>query len=279
MEKIIEDKIVMFIIVALGFFAIIFSPVIIAMFGKFYGKFARKINQLDKTDFENNKEYYREILKTNSPLILGYLDKLELNKNIIIAELLFLKKINIIEIQDGKIEKIARSAVSHMSEEEFLLNIENGKLVIKKDFFFNLRELVACDAEDLKYVEEQKKNKIRIGKGAFLFFSYIFAIIITLFFAFIRNEIEFVKTHVIYTLFAALVYMPMSMILTFFTLGVFFAEKDKAGVIYKRTAKGRELNRKLEGLKNYLKDYSMLDERESKEIELWEDYLIYSVMF
>ena len=51
------------------------------------------------------------------------------------------------------------------------------------------------------------------------------------------------------------------------------------GIIGKRTKKGRELNQKLEGLKNYLKDYSLMDEREAKEIELWEDYLIYSVMF
>ena len=48
---------------------------------------------------------------------------------------------------------------------------------------------------------------------------------------------------------------------------------------YKRTQKGKELNQKLEGLKHYLKDYSLLSEREAKEIELWEDYLIYSVMF
>ena len=55
--------------------------------------------------------------------------------------------------------------------------------------------------------------------------------------------------------------------------------KNGKGRIYKRTKKGQEINRKLEGLKNYLKDYSMLDEREAKELELWDEYLIYSVMF
>ena len=49
--------------------------------------------------------------------------------------------------------------------------------------------------------------------------------------------------------------------------------------MHKRTQKGKELNKKLEGLKHYLEDYSLLSEREAKEIELWEDYLIYSVMF
>ena len=55
--------------------------------------------------------------------------------------------------------------------------------------------------------------------------------------------------------------------------------KGKGGKLYKRTQKGKEINKKLEGLKHYLKDYSLLSEREAKEIELWEDYLIYSVMF
>ena len=40
-----------------------------------------------------------------------------------------------------------------------------------------------------------------------------------------------------------------------------------------------EINKKLEGLKNFLKDFSKLDERTSEEIKLWDEYLIYSVMF
>ena len=48
---------------------------------------------------------------------------------------------------------------------------------------------------------------------------------------------------------------------------------------YRRTNKAKELNKKLEGLKNYLKNYSMLDEIEAEAISLWEDYIIYSVIF
>jgi uncharacterized membrane protein len=69
-------------------------------------------------------------------------------------------------------------------------------------------------------------------------------------------------------------------IIMFFTYIPFkIAYVENRGKLYKRTSKGRELNQKLEGLKNYLKDYSLMDEREAKEIELWDDYLIYSVMF
>ena len=43
--------------------------------------------------------------------------------------------------------------------------------------------------------------------------------------------------------------------------------------------KGEELNENLEGLKNYLKDYSNIHEKDEKSLTLWEDYLIYSVIF
>ena len=48
---------------------------------------------------------------------------------------------------------------------------------------------------------------------------------------------------------------------------------------YIRNKKSKDINEKLEGLKNYIKDYSLLDEKTSDDITVWEDYLIYSVMF
>ena len=48
---------------------------------------------------------------------------------------------------------------------------------------------------------------------------------------------------------------------------------------YKRTPKGEIVNKKIEGLKIYMKDYSLLDQREQEELVVWEEYLIYSVIF
>jgi uncharacterized membrane protein len=48
---------------------------------------------------------------------------------------------------------------------------------------------------------------------------------------------------------------------------------------FKRTEKGEKINTNLEGLKNYLKEYSLLEKRNYEEIGIWEDYLIYSVIF
>jgi uncharacterized membrane protein len=46
-----------------------------------------------------------------------------------------------------------------------------------------------------------------------------------------------------------------------------------------RTDKGEEINKKLEGLKIFIRDFSILNGREKKELILWKEYLIYSVMF
>lgn len=46
---------------------------------------------------------------------------------------------------------------------------------------------------------------------------------------------------------------------------------------YKRTIKGTELLNKAYALKNYLKDYSLIKEKNAKELALWENYLIYAV--
>ena len=46
-----------------------------------------------------------------------------------------------------------------------------------------------------------------------------------------------------------------------------------------RTKKGEQVNEKLEGLKKYLEDFSSLENKSEEELILWEDYLIYSVIF
>ncbi len=45
---------------------------------------------------------------------------------------------------------------------------------------------------------------------------------------------------------------------------------------YRRTLKGKELLNKAYGLKNFLKDFSLIKNRKEKELVLWEYYLIYA---
>lgn len=47
---------------------------------------------------------------------------------------------------------------------------------------------------------------------------------------------------------------------------------------YRVTLKGKEMLNKAYALKNYLKEYSLIKDRTEKELVLWEDYLVYSVI-
>ena len=48
---------------------------------------------------------------------------------------------------------------------------------------------------------------------------------------------------------------------------------------YVRTKIAKKINENLEGLKNYIKDFSNLKEKDKEALTLWNEYLIYSVMF
>ena len=138
---------------------LIIVPVMSAFIGKLIGKLIRKKSQLTIEDLKKDKDYYREILLNNSPLILGYLDNLELEKKDIIAEILFLKIENIIEISDGKIEKAENYHTAKLkpTQKQILEKILYGKLRIKESFLLELREAISHEAENLFLIKKKEK--------------------------------------------------------------------------------------------------------------------------
>lgn len=260
--------------------------------GAKYGSVEKKWRQLDKTDFENTKTYYRDILKEYSPIVLGYIDNQELNNEDIIAELLYLKKCKLIDIKDNKIVKLENYDKLNLSNtDKVILNkIIDGKLIIN-DMEYDLRNLVEeeCEKKNLLLIKKTNSMKLIIKLIIKLIFILICTCIVFLgiHMLIIKDTsviktwgwIEGLKRHNDTILVLGIgIFMGVLVSLGYSNLFVNGYKKGK-GIIYKRTSKGSELNQKLEGLKKYLKDYSMLSEREEKEIELWEEYLIYSVMF
>lgn len=47
---------------------------------------------------------------------------------------------------------------------------------------------------------------------------------------------------------------------------------------YKRTKRGNELVQLLKGLKSFIKDFSLLADKNKEEINMWEDFLIYAIV-
>lgn len=259
------------IIVIVLFISFMVLPIIVAIK---LAKNSHKKDKLNADDFNRNKIYYREILDRYSPSILAYMDTMQVNYSItIISTLLYLKNKNYIDIIDNtivkKVENFNNKENLGRTEKLIFDNIKDNQVKIEKD---TINNIVLQDAIDKKIVvadynrnKEKIKNKIRI-------FVIIFIILLFLNF-FINNESLFGEIIQILCIFLLPIFF-ITGIIYFFS----YVHKNNENPIY-RTDLGIEINKKLEGLKNYISEYSIMDKRNVNELDLWEDYLIYSVIF
>ena len=72
--------------------------------------------------------------------------------------------------------------------------------------------------------------------------------------------------------------IPIMLVILFYIISAIYISKKIKGVnVY--TKEGTEERAKWRGLKNFLKDFSLIDEREIPELVLWEQYLVYATGF
>lgn len=252
--------------------------VILIYFGFRFGIKRFKKDKLSEIDFKKYEAYYRDILKNYSPAELSYIDKFEiLPQNDIAASLLSLELNNNIYL-DNKIQINNTSTENISSNEKYILDsIEDGKITN-----LNETEFTTKVKEDAIKNGLLKESKIEWGKFtrvlilSISFMALMIFICITLFSDFVSNPTNIADWKLFILMFAILLilYLPISIGIYFNTYIVKMKKNS-----YIRTKKGEELNENLEGLKNYLKDYSNIHEKDEKSLTLWEDYLIYSVIF
>ncbi len=180
--------------------------------------------KLSNMTFEQEKNYFREIIKKYSIAELSYIDGFDLeNPKDIIAALLKLEKENIIMIENNRIKKLDNNNLILKESEKYLLNhIEEGFLKLEND---------------LEYIYMVEKECVE------------------------DNLIEKI---------------PYDDVLKSVSLNTLLG---KGLVRAKILDNGKEIHEKLNGLKNFLKDFSKLEDKKRKNIVLWDDYLIYSVLF
>lgn len=231
-----------------------------------------QFNKLSKVDFLGNKELYRDILSNYSPVMLAYLDKMQYNYDIsIVAGLLSLKNKGFIEFKEDKINIIKFDFYNLELPERYIIeNIKNGKVEIEKSNN-QLKEMI---------FEEGKRKNLLLSKNNWmeiyrkskrkLILFIIIIIIIGMIIIKSTNQQELIN--MIFEKIIAVIFGCGGLYISFYVINY---QKNP----YIRNKSAEELNEKLEGLKNYLKDYSLLKDKESEDIVLWEEYLIYSVIF
>ena len=239
---------------------------------------------LSKVDFINGKEIYRELLKEYSTMSLAYVDdfKEDVDKYAVIT-LLGLELKNKIKIKDTGIEIIDNSIEELRESEQYvLLNIRNGWLEIR-----NLKEFTSLAKKEAIQRGLVEKNPAArraptgttgeliikgIKKALFYFISIVVIVLVVIAIA----EMDMGPFEDTFSLIGYIILMPVTMAFLCLNYIAYHINTHKTSF---RTELGEMVNVKLEGLKNYIKGYSLLKEKEKEQLKLWDEYLIYSVMF
>ena len=228
-----------------------------------------QITKLSRVDFVNDKQLYRDILKNYSPVLLAYIDKMRFDYDIsVVSGLLNLKNKGYIETCEDKLNIIKYDFFNlNMPERYIIENIRNGKVE-------NANQLRNIVFEDGKRKGLLIPNEKWIGmfpkgmKNLFIFTAIYFFIVYPILEDLILhfNNAVILKDIISITVVLGYIYVCV------------YAMKSEEN-LYIRSKTAKELNQKLEGLKNYIDEYSLLKDKTSEDIALWEDYLIYSVIF
>lgn len=211
-----------------------------------------KITKLSKEDFLKNEDYYRDLILNYDLIELSYIDNLELNKDKdVVVALINMELKGIISLQGPRVKIVNKSGKLKKSE-KYILNLIKRNAMYELDIE-NLKEETIKDCLEDKLIYETNRKKLII----YLCITFVFNIV---FF--------FLSYRYAYCIFI-------------FLLSIFLFSIILAMIInpYKRTKNGQKINKQLEGLKLFLKDFSLLHEKEYSEVLLWKDYLAYSVLF
>ena len=232
-------------------------------------------SKLDETDFEKNKKYYRDIINDYSISALNYVDNFKLDKKqSYTARLLELEKKKIIKIEDNKIIKIKEP--TDEADIRFVNSIKNNKITLPIEEYERLVIKEALDKDlitNKSIFEYIKGNKI---------FKVIFSLFFIIFFgSFIMTFISMVsRSSDVLIISVIVITVLVSLFMLFFIVfAIAYSVKLATDNGYIRTEKGKEINKQLDGLKLFMDEFSNINKKEAKYLSLWDDYLIYSVMF
>lgn len=243
----------------------------------------KKISHLD---FEKEKIYFREIIKKYSIGELSFIDGFQMdNPKDIISVLLKFERNNIIEIKDNRITVLDYDDSQLKYSEKYLLtHIEDDYLRLKDDLDYINAVRDECETDRLIEqisIDDRFSGFMNELKSMGLF--YKIAIILLeagscgLFLLPILSVVNVIFVFLIIISF--ILGFCMTLVMIIIVLIKAFKHSGKLQVDHKLLDNGRELHSKLDGLKYYIKDFTKLNVEESQSIMLWDDYLIYSVMF
>jgi len=217
---------------------------------------------------KNSLEYYRDILTDISPLLVSYVENYHLRyKTDIVAFLLKMYADGKINFQDGKVIKDEKAILSRDELRIYHITTLKFSNAVKKA---RLEDEMYKEAVENGYIEE-KQNKTLQKLMSYISAVLVLGAIFILVVIYVINELDL-------PILPSIVIGIIIFIFLFCLLCVLtgYVNYNKGYVL---TPKGADLREKIFGLKRFIKDFSMLNQKEKEDVMLWDDFLVYSVIF
>lgn len=227
-----------------------------------------KITLLKPNEFSDMEKFIFSILFSKNDLLSNQISLNQIKKNIKKRKNLktYIKIIKLFKLKELFAKKII--------DEEKYKKIMKLKLFISENLIFFIIELIAL----LIYIELDKNDLcILFVHFIAIFFpikspqdylsnekmsSIIFFILLSIILLIIIGNMKINLLHIL-----LLINIISSLLILIFSNPIVFTEK------------GLQEYYKLKELENFIKDFSNLDDKEIKNIELWEEYLLYATAF
>ena len=225
---------------------------------------------------EENILYYRELLDNISPAVISIVDNYKIEpKKDALAGILKLVLSGHVKMDNNTLEVIDKETESlSISQKELYNMIRDGKLDDIETEAWKTECYREATNEGYVYLIQdlnQKHAGEHFIKGI-IKFMVIFISSIAL--IMILNALDVIILTMFLILFLIVFsgfYIPY---LIGYTIYYLLRKSD-----FRYTEKGEKTKNRIEGLKRFINDYSSLDEKDKKEVVLWDDYLIYAVLF
>lgn len=293
---------IMWTLLLLVFMFIMIIPYLAIYIGVRYG--IKKYNKANVTfDVESDLDYYRETFNGVSPATMSLLMDLQLESTKDLGAMKLYYELNDIYlyVKDGGIHLNNPNNIKLNKSDDILLKyfFEN------KNNIYTLKEWkenVICESVNNNLIK-RKNAKERKKKGCVIFLiihllSFFFMGYVALNFEnyntffeglntiaednlsvlhYITSNPDFIVTMLTLLVFVITVFVWIWSFISgiIYTLvGTVISAKDKI----KRTREGNILTEQLYGMKNFIRDFSNLDEATRKHLVLWKDFLIYAVV-
>ena len=237
---------------------------IIVVYIKFYmsNKLAR-----EKTEIYE-REIPKEIPPAIASILLDFFANEEQDYISTVASLISKGYIEIIENKEVLVKN--KNLENLLEHEKLAFDIVTKKRHYNSDEF---KEKVLRDAKKLNLIKRTNKHDMIMKHTCICVECFVVMFLILLLTKNIITEDAILGVIILEVIFGLILMRSLFLAYSYNSPG----EDQSLKYIYKKTPKGKEYAIKVEGLRRFFKDYTLMDEKEIESIEIFGDYIPYAI--